>query len=245
MPQTVALSELKTRIREVADIDTSSPSNHHITDDFLKRRINAHAKKLRLKLSEKSPEWFAKNGEFTLTNTSSYPLATHIADFATLVAAYVKRPSGAGVELRELEKFQLVGHEFARLKSIPQGSFDTYQYRLNGPDMTVLPLPPGGNQEKIEIYYIPTFTDLSADGDTIDGLNGFEDWIVYSVAIDVANRQDDFEKAAGFFQARGVIDAQIEALAASRDEGRPARIADTDTDRPGWPEDIRSWTGYH
>lgn len=78
----------------------------------------------------------------------------------------------------------------------------------------------------VDIEYIPTAPELEADGDTFDGVSGFEELIANLMAKDVMlKREADVSSVLACIARQ---DARIASRARSRDKGNPKRITDLD-----------------
>jgi hypothetical protein len=60
-------------------------------------------------------------------------------------------------------------------------------------ETTLLFMPPADAAYGYSVRYLPAATDLSADGDTVDGIAGFEDWIVFDALMNMMVRDDEPE----------------------------------------------------
>ncbi len=81
---------------------------------------------------------------------------------------------------------------------------------------------PGANT--FAIWYVVAPILLVADGDTFDGVAGFEDWVVAYAALRMCQRQET--DATPIMAEMARIESSIVATASSRDQGRAPRIAD-------------------
>jgi len=109
----------------------------------------------------------------------------------------------------------------------------------------LMPMPNGarGNYKEptgewtIDVEYIPVPDALEADGDTFDGVSGFEELIVNLMARDVIKKREGDPSVVLADIAR--LESRIVSRARSRDKGQPKRVTDLDEifDRPypfGW-----------
>lgn len=106
------------------------------------------------------------------------------------------------------------------------------RYRTMGGNLLLRPVPDGVFE--LQVWYVPHATVLVADGDTFDGINGWEDYVTIGTAIDLKAKEESDTKDLQVELAR--MDAEITALADTRDEGQPARIRDVRRSVP-WPGD--------
>lgn len=82
----------------------------------------------------------------------------------------------------------------------------------------------------LELEYIPVPPTLENDGDTFDGVSGFEELIANLMARDVmAKRESD---PSIVMNNIANLEQRITSRARARDKGQPKRIVDTDEDAP-------------
>jgi hypothetical protein len=100
--------------------------------------------------------------------------------------------------------------------------------------------PAGG--ETVYLEYIPVCTTLVADGDTIDGVNGWDELAVCVAALQVyAKKRMDPPRA--LLMREQTTRARIQALG-RRDAGTAPRLHRTRARLDGWPWATRSLTSY-
>ena len=93
------------------------------------------------------------------------------------------------------------------------------------------PVPMAG--QTLRLWYVPTLTALSADGNvTVDILNGWEEYIVIDAAMKALAKEES--DVSVFAMRKQAIADRIDAEAENRDAGMPARINDVyNTQSPG------------
>lgn len=102
------------------------------------------------------------------------------------------------------------------------------RYHIQGNSLRFIPIP--NTVQTVRVWYIPVLTQMSADSDTLDGVNGFEEYVVVDAARKMRIKEEsdtsalDMEKAA--------LKQRIEAMAASRDQGSCEKIADVSRTLP-------------
>jgi hypothetical protein len=86
----------------------------------------------------------------------------------------------------------------------------------------------------VRLYYVPCATKLVADGDTFDGVNGWEKMIAALAAI--ALKIPDEEDLSGLMAMVELETRRIQNAKSARDKGQPHRIADRagSLRRPWW-----------
>jgi len=107
-------------------------------------------------------------------------------------------------------------------------------YRLRAGYLTIVPKPTSA--VTIRYQYVPTPAVLSADGDTFDGVNGWEKLIALRTAIEM--RAIAKLPAAELNALYAKEMERVERLASERDANAPARVQDVypeRTNRIWWP----------
>lgn len=244
MPANVTLAELRTRVRDLADMQTSNQASAFVTDAELDRTINRACKQLHGKLIiAHGDDYFAVS---TSGNFAGNISLFFIADFMQLVAF----TATDGTRVVDVPKYTM--KDIGRLQQLANtgGAPDLSQlrYRLQGsalPGGIISVLPLCSNPAYIwTVHYIKTFTPLVLPGDSFDGINGWEDWACYTSAIDLLIKEESLEQAQVLTGQRAVIDSQIDALAGSRDAGRPDVVGDTMQDFPSTQWSAGTGWGY-
>jgi hypothetical protein len=97
-------------------------------------------------------------------------------------------------------------------------------YRLLGQTIKLIPAPTVA-QQSYQFWYIPAYSPMVNDSDTVDGVNGWEEYIVLDTVIKMQAKQET--DTAPWDMGKAAMLARIEAMSASRDAGLPQRISDT------------------
>lgn len=224
MPASVSFSTMMTRVRELADMQTSNEAQAFVTDAELKRALNRNLKQLYQKLIiARGDDYYATRYTTALVaNQAEYAFGLFVPDFMQLLGIDITD----GTRVVPMPKFIL--KEYADLKyleNLNTNDLGMFRYRLNKQGIEIRPMPRTANYS-LTLHYLPAFTELVNAGDTFDGVNGWEDWACYGAAIDLLNKEESFEQAAALQAMRGTIDGQIDALAGARDAGRPEFVGD-------------------
>jgi hypothetical protein len=126
------------------------------------------------------------------------------ADFRNLLSVYVHESSS----------------ERRPLVAMPEGARGRYK------------APTGASTVTVE--YIPAASVLSADGDTFDGVSGWEALVVNRVALDVIKKRGDDPNIV--LADIASLTGRVRARSRNRDRGAPRRVVDTDLVHEGtWP----------
>jgi len=105
------------------------------------------------------------------------------------------------------------------------------RYRVNGEYLWLTPTPTSG--QKIQIWYIPRLSTLTADSDTCDGISGWTEYIICDSAIKCLQKEES--DCSVLMAQKGALIQRIEAAAENRDAANPATVADTQYTDMWWP----------
>lgn len=108
-------------------------------------------------------------------------------------------------------------------------------YRILGDTLYIVPddMAPG----TYRIWYIPVYTALTTDGSTLDGINGWEEYVVLDAAIKMMIKEET--DVTAMLMLKQQLTGRIEAMARNRDEGRPERISDVRIN--SWNSDVNGF----
>ena len=91
------------------------------------------------------------------------------------------------------------------------------KYRLAGNTLWLTPQPASG--QVIRIWYVPRLTVPTADTDVIDGVTGWEEYLVIDAAIKALQKEES--DCSLLMAQKAAIIARLEAEAENRDAGAP------------------------
>lgn len=94
------------------------------------------------------------------------------------------------------------------------------RYRIVGSNIYFSPIPTG--VFTVTVWYTPAATRLSAGGDTLDGVNGWEEWVVIDSAIKCLEKEES--DVTFLFNQREKLEQRIARHASRRDKGGPTKI---------------------
>lgn len=104
------------------------------------------------------------------------------------------------------------------------------RYRVNGGQIWFTPRASSG--QSIRIWYVPRFTALVEEQDIVDGVNGWEEYIVIDACIKALAKEES--DVSIYMAQKGAIIQRIEAAAENRDAGSPACVVDTQWANNSW-----------
>lgn len=212
---TRTLASLRDRARKRANMENSG----FVTDAEFNEYINYSISELRdIMISKVGEDYFATSSTVSLTSlTDTYALP---ADFYKLLWAEMLGEDGHYYKLNrfEISEKNNGGAEFL-------GYRPDIRYRLRNTDITFSPTKDIGGKT-VQLWYVPTTQELSADIDTLDGYNGWDEYIVLRSAIIALEKeeQDTSQLSLRLEQLR----LRLETMTPNRDQAQPMRIQDNE-----------------
>ena len=217
----MTLAELRTAIRQRADMVNSQ----FVTDLELNSYINQSYFELYDILVQKfgNDYFVADPHDFVTDNNDFYDLPD---DFFKLLGVDRAINASAG-QYVEIQPFTFA----SRNRSALSNTGDIYKtsgirYRLKGNQLWLTPRPTTGTQ--IRLWYSPKMQTLDADGDTVDGISGWTEYIIIDGAIKCGQKEET-DVSVLMAQKMAML-ARIEASAENRDAGSPSTVTDVMSD---------------
>lgn len=112
------------------------------------------------------------------------------------------------------------------LKNVPnQLGRVSIRYKFQKNNIWFTPLPTAG--QKFRIFYAPRPVELTDDADIIDGISGWEEYIITDLCIKMMTKEESDPTV--FIGQKQALLARIESAAENRDAGSPQRVSDVQT----------------
>jgi hypothetical protein len=186
------LTQMITRVRQRSNNEYTN--GQFVTDAELTGLINVAYKDLYGTLVEHSLHRAESTDTITATGATSYSLE---ADLYAVLNVYLVE-SG--------RRTRLPRHS-DRLKPGTLDVGTAQSYRVRGSSIVFYPTPASGTYE---VDYIPVPSDLSAGSDELDGVLGWEEYVVLDVAIKVLRKEGSLEEAEALVRDRDRLLSRIE-----------------------------------
>lgn len=106
------------------------------------------------------------------------------------------------------------------------------RYRTTGSFLQVVPISAAG--QTIRIHYSPRPRDLIQDIDTMEGISGWEEYIIVDAAIKAMAKEES--DPSELVREKLALLARIEAAAENRDVGEPECVSDSRTRNFAWED---------
>lgn len=208
---TETLSNLRTRIRERSD--HTNPDDF-VTDSELNRMINSSYREYYdLVLESHADHYLAAPASFSLGSGATTYALSNLTRFYRL-RGVDRQEGGSWITVR-------------RYQHQERNDLNRLSYRVMGGNLHFE--PSGSTAGSYRVWFVPEPDPLTSDSGTVDGWNGWEEWIVEDVCAKIAVKGE--EDARPFVAARDRIAERIRRAAADRDEGDPETISDVYSQR--------------
>ncbi len=172
MAGAIALSAIRTRIRQRTDNEHTGSS--FVTDSELTGLVNVSYSELYGELVRAGLHMSESVQTVTATGASTYALNS---DLFAVIGVF--RVDGT-------HRSRLVRHS-VRHRPDTSVKGPASSYRVIGTTVTFHPLPVSGTYE---VVYVPVPGTLSADADTVEGILGWEEYLVLDVSIKVLDKEE-------------------------------------------------------
>lgn len=215
MANTYTLDNIRLRVRQKADMVNSD----FVTDPELDSYINESYAEL-YDIITRSFEDYNLNDTDLIISTGDDEVALP-TDFYKLVG--VDRYDGS-TDYYPLKKFNWSkrnANSGGRYLRAVYGSYDV-RYRIMGDNLKINPREQAPATYKL--WYIPLFTPLVDDADTVNGYNGWEYYIVLDAAIKCLDKEES--STTKLERKKKELLERIEEMAANRDADQPETVQD-------------------
>jgi hypothetical protein len=212
---TVTLAQLRTRAKQRANMENST----FLTSAEWNENINYAISELRDIIASKvGDDYFATSENYSLvTGTESYALP------ATFYKACWVELLGDDGYYHKLNRYEISEQNMGGNPII--AFTPDIRYRIIGSNLHFTPSRVIGGRTA-RLWYVPLITELSADGDTLNGYNGWDEYPVLKAAIMALEKEESDTSSLSLRLEQ--LRLRIEAMAENRDQGQPMRIQDND-----------------
>lgn len=212
---TVTLSQLRTQTRQRADMENTQ----FVSDSELNDYLNASAAELNDLLIGTYEDYRLSTYSISVVaGTASYNLPS---DFYKLRGVdLVLDNVGNAVTLKPFNFGERNAYMFTPTWNVVGLAY--LRYHIKDDQIMFVPVP--NNASTVKLWYIPCITRMSSDSDTLDGVNGYEEYVIIDAAIKMKIKEEsDISELLAQKQA---MKMRIEAMAAGRDAGMPEKVSD-------------------
>lgn len=214
MSDTLTLAQLRTRVRERADMVNSQ----FVTDSELNGYINYSYKALYDLLVEAAEDYHLHSQTFTITSGNTHALP---ADFYKLRGVDDLSNTSAPKSIRKFNWNERNDYITDSLLVANVWDFSDVVYRVVGSNLT---FEPASNAQKTyRLWYVPVLATLSADSDTADGVQGWLEYVIVDSAIKCLIKEES--DIAPLLAIKQEITERITRMRHNRDQALPEKIS--------------------
>ncbi len=228
MARTRTLTLLRDDVRWQFDFESMTG---RVTDARLTRAINQSIQELRELISDAgNPYFLAAPATGTLSVGATSPYDSFGAITVSSLSPTFLRPYGFDIK---------VGTQWVALQPVNFEQRNDHQGDPLSGGITGQPrdfflfnasqiayAPAADRTYSYRLFYLPTATDLSADGDTFDGIAGWEEWVVFNAGNKLLLRDNQSQQFAAFAAERDRLLAGILAKSNHRQRAGATRRND-------------------
>lgn len=218
MAKSVTLSYVKTAAQRRADMLNSA----FIETQELTDMVNSsYAELYDLLTTLYGNDYYATTSILNFVNgQQSYTLPS---DFYKLLGVDLKIDATRKAALKPFMFPERNRYQNSLLPSIY--GFLQFRYRLNGNNIIFTPVPDSARE--VTLWYIPVVSTLVNEGDTFDGVNGYEEYIIIDVARKLRIKEES--DVSELMADKAAMITRINDSAQNRDAGMPERVMDVQT----------------
>lgn len=226
MPRTFTVLQLQSRVQKLVDLE----NDPHVVAAEIKERLSAAYAKYYAKLVKAGIGLAGESTQTITMNGVAQTAALQADHFVTLRVDYA-------IDSTRWEPLDEI--DVREIHLLPNSGSWACGYRLVGQTITFYPLPAAGTYRHI---YVPAAADLTTDGQTVDGVTGWERAIIVEAAIECLLKQGrDVGVLQALLRERDLIDARIDEEASMRSLTQHRRIIPRSRLWRRYDNDGRSW----
>lgn len=211
----VTLADMKVRVRDRADMKNSE----FVTDEELAQYINASYQELYDILVASFEDYYTLPPvSFTLSSTDYYELPSNFYKLRGIDAALDNGNNFYTVSPFDFARRNRQGQSLYRLDYV---QYDK-NYRIVGNRIYFTPAERAAGVYRI--WYIPQATTLTTETSTLDGINGWEEYVVVDAARKCLAKEES--DTSFLVQEKEALRQRIINASARRDAGMPKTISD-------------------
>lgn len=224
---TKTLAQLRTEARYKANMENSQ----FVTDAELNTYINASAYELYDLLVTTYGEEYYTATAYTFTTDGTNQLFDLPSAFYKLLGVdlALANSQDSFVTLKQFKFNERNKFSVPNIQTVWGAT--NLRYRIHGSKIMFNIIPAAG--QTIKLWYIPKMTNLVLDADTLDGVSGWEEYVITDAAIKMLNKEESDITALALHKAE--LLKRIQDSAPNRDAGMSQTVSDTSMGADEWP----------
>jgi len=170
------------------------------------------------------PVSFLTTGQLDITyGAQVFPLPADFYKLMRVEVALNPGDSNSWVTLRKFEAVQANLYNYPNVYTFY--GITNLRYRLWGSQLQLVPLSASG--QTIRIWYSPRPSQLINTFDLVDGVSGWEEYIICDTCEKAMIKEESYEMASAFGTQKGMLLQRIIEAAENRDVGSPETVSDS------------------
>jgi hypothetical protein len=219
------LQDLRLAVRRRADMENST----FISDTEFNDMINSSAQELYdILVSQYGEDYNLK--KWSLTTVSGQEDYALPSDFYKLRGVDWKYGLQEFVTLRPFQFAER--NRYRTTAGWNSATRANARYRVQGNNLALLPVP--NTAHELEVWYLPKFEKLVNNNDVIDGVNGFEEYVIVDAAIKALQKEESDVQV--LLLQKQQLEQRITRMAGARDANEAFQVPDVREYR---------WRGYN
>lgn len=213
---TFTLDKIRLAAQQKADMENSD----FISVDEWNANITRSYKELYdLLVSAYGSDYYVASSPFTITTDGVSKLFALPTDFYKLLGVDLSSDISTS-QFVTLKPFAFSERNKFNSRGLGLGS--NIRYRLHGNKILFNQIPQAGLT--VQIWYIPEPTNLTLDTDTLDGIAGWEEYVLVDSAIKALQKEES--DTSDLRASKAQMYQRLVAMANDRDAGMPAVVSD-------------------
>jgi hypothetical protein len=213
-------------VRTAAQLRADMANSQFLTTAEWNANIQSSYQELYDLLVQKYGDNYYVTTTFSITTDGINERFALPVDFYKLLGASLVVTTSSPTQYLTLRPFMFGERDALSVPGMAIRGRTSLRYRIDGNNLWLRPFPMGGHV--IQLYYIPRLVVPVLDADTIDGVNGWEEYIVVDAAIKAMQKEES--DCSLLVMQKQALEKRIEAAAENRDAGMPARVVDVRRD---------------
>lgn len=215
----ITLAELRLRSQQAADMVNSNFVSETEWNYYIS---NSYAELYDILVS-KFEDYYIADPLLVTVNSPEFTFDLP-ADFYKLRG--IDKSLGSGDPLSDdwyaIRPFNFEKRNRRAIVDVYRGFFPIVQYRILGGQIIISPNDQA--QGIYRLWYVPKYSALTTDTDEVNGVNGWEEYIIVDAAMK-ALRKEESDVSVYMAQKQALLQ-RIEGMAANRDAGETERVTD-------------------
>lgn len=238
MATTMTLLELRTAVRQRADMQNQSGdyTNSFIPDSELNSYVNqSYFELYDLLVAAYNEDYYIAPFYYFVTDgvTQLYPLPDDLYKLCNVSVQVTSAVANAAwwtlkpFMMGEVNKYAVPNTQL-------YFGITNLRYRIQGNQIWLNPMPQAN--QTIRLIYTPRMTTLNSDSDTLQGISGWDEYVIVDAAIKCLQKEES--DVSVLMAQKMALMKRIEAMANNRDIGFPHTVVDSQASNSFYP-----WSG--